>query len=201
MPATGAMRVASTHPSPASTGPSFVSRITSVESQPPPITDSDLAFIGEQMEAFADIDGVAFPEDSGAGDPGAFWYPSSFKPEVVRSFAMSEHWADIAPVRDNYETLLEHRAVRVLFDGEEATGVEYVPSSARDTSGARTVLARKEVIIATGTIYTPQLLQASGIGPSSVLENAGIDVLVDLPGVGANFQDHPLGAGAMFFCK
>ncbi|ROT36220.1 alcohol oxidase [Sodiomyces alkalinus F11] len=157
-------------------------------------------FMRAQMDAFADIEGIEFPVDSGAGDPGAFWYPASFEPtQVRRSFAMSEYWAGKGNARDNYETILGHRVVRVLFEDEEAVGVEYVDSNSRDTSQARTVRARKEVIIAAGTIYTPQVLQASGIGPRPVLERAGIDVLVDLPGVGANFQDHPLGAQALFY--
>ncbi|KAL2755569.1 hypothetical protein ACRALDRAFT_1082246 [Sodiomyces alcalophilus JCM 7366] len=151
-------------------------------------------FLRAQMDAFADIDGVDFPVDSGAGDPGAFWYPSSFEPtEVRRSFAMPEYWAGKGNARDNYETILGHRVVRVLFEDEEAVGVEYVDSGSRDTSEAKTVRARKEVIVAAGTIHTPQILQASGIGPRPVLERAGHRR------VGANFQDHPLGAQALFY--
>ncbi|KAI4624778.1 uncharacterized protein J4E87_005257 [Alternaria ethzedia] len=55
------------------------------------------------------------------------------------------------------------------------------------------VKARKEVIVAAGAIWTPWLLQRSGVGPKSVLEGAGIAVKKHLPGVGANFQDHPFG--------
>ncbi|KAI6779858.1 alcohol oxidase [Emericellopsis cladophorae] len=102
-------------------------------------------------------------------------------------------------MRDNYDTILESRVLRVLLgENKTATGVEFVPRSATDASQARTVSARKEVIVATGTINTPKMLQASGIGPRAVLEEAGIDVVVDLPGVGFNFQDHPVGGGATF---
>jgi choline dehydrogenase-like flavoprotein len=48
-----------------------------------------------------------------------------------------------------------------------------------------------ELILAAGAIHTPQILQLSGVGPASVLKAAGIDVKVDLPGIGSNFQDHP----------
>lgn len=53
-----------------------------------------------------------------------------------------------------------------------------------------TATARLEVILSAGAVHTPQILQLSGIGPRDLLESAGIDVLVDLPGVGYNFQDH-----------
>lgn len=135
------------------------------------------------MDAFSDIEGIDFPVDSGAGDPGAFWYPASFEPtQVRRSFAMSEYWAGKGNVRDNYETILGHRVVRVLFEDGVAVGVEYIDSDSTDLSEVRSVRARKEVIVAAGTIHTPQILQASGIGPQPVLERAGIDVVVDLPG-------------------
>lgn len=44
--------------------------------------------------------------------------------------------------------------------------------------------------MAAGTGHTPQLLQLAGIGPKSLLQGLGINVVVDLPGVGKNFQDH-----------
>ena len=50
--------------------------------------------------------------------------------------------------------------------------------------------ARKEIILAAGTVHSPQVLQRSGVGPRRVLEEAGIEVLLELPGVGQNFQDH-----------
>ncbi|KAJ7461927.1 hypothetical protein FB451DRAFT_475524 [Mycena latifolia] len=53
-----------------------------------------------------------------------------------------------------------------------------------------TVNAAKEVIISGGTIGSPQILQLSGVGPKSLITGLGIDSVVDLPGVGANLQDH-----------
>lgn len=49
----------------------------------------------------------------------------------------------------------------------------------------------KEIILAAGSAHTPQVLQLSGVGPKSLLDNLGISVVVDLPGVGQNFQDQP----------
>ncbi|KAJ7222824.1 hypothetical protein C8J57DRAFT_1593222 [Mycena rebaudengoi] len=54
----------------------------------------------------------------------------------------------------------------------------------------RVVHVSKEVIISGGSVNSPQILQLSGVGPKSLLENFGINSVVDLPGVGANLQDH-----------
>jgi choline dehydrogenase len=54
------------------------------------------------------------------------------------------------------------------------------------------VRARREVLVCGGAINSPQLLMLSGIGPATHLREHGIDVRVDLPGVGANLQDHPV---------
>ncbi|KAK1520573.1 glucose oxidase [Colletotrichum costaricense] len=158
-----------------------------------------------EVEAFKEIKGVDFPADSGAGDPGVFWYPTSFDPATVtRSMARRGHWDGIQAARDNYETITGHKVLKVLFDGDSeaetrtATGVSYVEANSTIAKGARIVKARKEVILATGSIHTPQILQRSGVGGRALLEAVGIDVVVDLPGVGQNFQDHPVGAGATF---
>jgi choline dehydrogenase len=50
---------------------------------------------------------------------------------------------------------------------------------------------RKEVLLATGTLQTPALLERSGIGASAILSQFGINQLVDLPGVGLNLHDQP----------
>ncbi|KAF7874644.1 uncharacterized protein EAF02_008621 [Botrytis sinoallii] len=68
------------------------------------------------------------------------------------------------------------------FGGEYAAGSNFSRS---------TVLAAKEVVLAAGAIHSPQLLQLSGIGSSSLPKQFGIETVVSLPGVGANFQDHP----------
>ena len=57
----------------------------------------------------------------------------------------------------------------------------------------------REVILAGGAIMSPTLLQLSGVGPASVLEDLNITVQVDLPGVGANLQDHGM-VGAVYRC-
>lgn len=105
--------------------------------------------------------------------------------------------ADKYPDRLRIE--LNALATRVLFgDGNRAIGVEYLEgeriyrASGRpsgDRGQRRIVQASREVILAGGAFNTPQLLMLSGIGPRKTLERHGIDVRVDLPGVGANLQD------------
>jgi choline dehydrogenase len=69
--------------------------------------------------------------------------------------------------------------------GRRATAVEY------DVKGGRRLaVATREVILSAGSIGSPHLLQLSGIGPQDVLTRAGIALVHDLPGVGANLQDH-----------
>jgi choline dehydrogenase-like flavoprotein len=90
-------------------------------------------------------------------------------------------------------------ATRVLLDDQNrAIGVEYLRGERlyrahRRPSGAggerREVRASREVIVAGGAFNTPQLLMLSGIGPRETLRRHGIDVRVDLPGVGKNLQD------------
>jgi choline dehydrogenase len=72
-------------------------------------------------------------------------------------------------------------------DGEQrATGVAVRFAGA----GTEQLRARREVLLAAGAIGSPQILQLSGVGPAAVLRQHGIDVVHDLPGVGANLHDH-----------
>ncbi len=76
-------------------------------------------------------------------------------------------------------------AHRVLFEGKRAVGLEYAQEGV-----VRRVRARREVLLAGGSINSPQLLQLSGVGPGELLRAHGIEVVHDLPGVGENLQDH-----------
>ncbi|HKE60571.1 MAG TPA: GMC oxidoreductase [Pyrinomonadaceae bacterium] len=102
----------------------------------------------------------------------------------------------------NLTVQLHSLATRVLFNGRKAIGVEYLAGAhlyeadpqarqpgATPTSTTQSVFASREVILAAGAFNTPQLLKLSGVGPKAELEQLGIDVVVDLPGVGENLQD------------
>ena len=74
---------------------------------------------------------------------------------------------------------------RVVLDGKVARGIEY-----QKDGKTQRVDANREVILSAGSVGSPQLLQRSGIGPGQWLQDRGIEVVHDLPGVGENLQDH-----------
>jgi choline dehydrogenase len=97
--------------------------------------------------------------------------------------------AYLKPVLDrpNLTVSVNSQVTQILFDGTRASGVVYVRDGVTNT-----VQAQTEVILSGGTINSPQLLLLSGIGPAEQLRAHGIPVRVDLPGVGANLQDHTM---------
>ncbi|KAI5787780.1 hypothetical protein FPQ18DRAFT_344911 [Pyronema domesticum] len=104
----------------------------------------------------------------------------------------------LASGKPNIKVLYSTQVTRILLDSSNtAVGVECVPSHSNAFSSStppppKTIPAKKLVIASCGSIATPGLLERSGIGRKEVLEKAGIEHLVDLPGVGENYQDHNL---------
>ncbi len=90
-----------------------------------------------------------------------------------------------AMARDNLTVRVDSPAVLVL-DGTRAVGVRTTGPAAAQ------VRARRGVVVCAGAVRTPHLLMLAGIGPAGHLREHGIDVTVDLPGVGANLHDHPV---------
>lgn len=68
---------------------------------------------------------------------------------------------------------------------------QFVPRNVSSESVVTNVKARREIVLAAGAAHSPQILQLSGIGPKQLLSSLGIETIVDLPGVGRNFQDQP----------
>lgn len=87
--------------------------------------------------------------------------------------------------RPNLTVLTGATIDRVAFDGPRASGLQVSTKQ-----GAQTLRARREVILSAGAFGSPAILMRSGLGPAAQLQQHGIDVLRDLPGVGANLQDH-----------
>jgi len=97
--------------------------------------------------------------------------------------------------RPNVEIVVKALTTRVLFDGQRASGVEYVHGGQIST-----VTAAREVILCGGAINSPQLLNLSGIGDPNELQAQGIKVRIPLKGVGKNLQDH-ISAGVTYLRK
>jgi choline dehydrogenase len=87
--------------------------------------------------------------------------------------------------RKNLQVQTRALVTRVVFEGRRAVGVDY---SVR--GGAVRTARAGEVILCGGAFNSPQLLQLSGVGAADDLRGLGIAVVADLPGVGANLQDH-----------
>jgi choline dehydrogenase-like flavoprotein len=135
--------------------------------------------------------GVPTPKEHALGDAiGVFFVPSS-EHGVNRTRSYARYgYHDVAVSRPNYHLLVGHKAEKLVFSSGSV--VEGVVIYQRDSPEDKvTVKASKEVVLAAGAVHTPQILELSGVGPKEVLEAAGIDVKLDLPGVGNNFQDHP----------
>jgi choline dehydrogenase-like flavoprotein len=87
--------------------------------------------------------------------------------------------------RSNLKVITGAMAKRVLFEGKRATGVEYMQGGQ-----LQSISAAREVLLCGGAFGSPQLLQLSGVGAGAHLQERGISVLHDLPGVGENLHDH-----------
>lgn len=131
--------------------------------------------------------GINKPKEAPGGDAiGAIQAPSALDPMTrTRSYARTAHY-DPFVNRTNYILATGRRVTEVVLEsnrsGLQAVGVNVVKHEA-SVDAKFTVRARKEVIVATGAVWTPWLLQRSGIGLKIVLEKAGIAIKKHLPGV------------------
>lgn len=137
------------------------------------------AFIGSAGEL-----GIPRNDDfNGAVQEGAGYFQATVKNGRRASAATS--YLKPAMNRPNLVVMTEAQVERILFEGKVAMGVRV-----RKGEGSIDVGARREVILAAGSVKSPQLLMVSGIGEAQALAAHGITPLLDLPGVGKNLQDH-----------
>jgi choline dehydrogenase-like flavoprotein len=87
--------------------------------------------------------------------------------------------------RPNLKVMTDARTMRILMEGKRAVGVEV-----RVGGALQQLKARREVLLCAGALQSPQLLMLSGIGAAAQLQQHGIAVVHDLPGVGAHLHDH-----------
>ena len=123
------------------------------------------------------------PDFNGAEQEGVGIYQVTHKNGERYSAAK----AYLAPNRHrpNLQVVTDAHATRVLFEGRRAVGVAY-----RAGGELREVRARRETILCAGALLSPQLLMLSGVGPAAELQQHGIPLVHDLPGVGRNLHDH-----------
>src|SRR5687768_4470358 len=112
---------------------------------------------------------------------------AKFDRNIHRGRRLSAARAYLHPVmhRRNLAVRTLAHVTSVKFEGRRAAGIEYTLAG----RGRHSVRAG-EVILCGGAINTPQILQLSGVGSARLLESLGVAVVADLPGVGANLQDH-----------
>jgi choline dehydrogenase len=102
----------------------------------------------------------------------------------VRSTSYTRYVEPALAARPNLRVVSTATATRLRIEGGRATGVDYL------WRGQARHAAAREVVLCAGTIHTARLLLLSGVGPAADLERAGVEPVVDLPGVGQNLQDH-----------
>ena len=143
----------------------------------------------EAFSAAANEAGIESTDDFNSGDNAGVGY---FEVTQKSGWRWNASKAFLRPARNrkNLTVWTESQVERLVFetdaDGQKRCGGAIV----RRGGDAVTVRATGEVILSAGAIGSPQILQLSGIGPAKLLEEHGIEVVHEAPGVGENLQDH-----------
>ncbi|KAK0566696.1 hypothetical protein OC844_000602 [Tilletia horrida] len=146
------------------------------------------------LETLSNLGVPVNPDPDGGNSWGTFYATSSINPaNWTRSFSRTGY-LDPNSARQNLDVLTGNQVTKVLFDSNStsgsslrATGVQF---GQYDGATLHTLKASREVILSGGAINSPQILQLSGIGYSTLLNKYKIPVLKNLPGVGFHLQDH-----------
>ncbi len=152
-----------------------------------PLNVADLRSINPLSSSFVEAGrelGYPLNEDfNGAEQEGFGFYQVTQKGGKRCSAAVA--YLKPALRRPNLTVRTHAHATRLIVEAERAAGVEYVLDGCTETARAK-----REVVLSGGAVNSPHLLMLSGIGPPDELERAGIQPVIDLPGVGGNLQDH-----------
>jgi choline dehydrogenase len=152
-----------------------------------PLSVSDQTEPHELCEAFiaaGQQTGIPRNDDfNGASQEGVGYFQTTSRKGLRCSTAVG--YLRPARKRPNLTVVTAALTTRILFDGTRAIGIVF-------TRGGESMVARAagEVILSAGAINSPQALQLSGVGPGGLLRGLGIDIVREVPGVGANLQDH-----------
>lgn len=128
----------------------------------------------------APIDGFTSGSLNGSG-----WLVNTI--QHTSGFRESSESAFLRPYtnRSNLIVIPNTLAEKIIFDGKVAKGVQVSLGGASNT-----IHATKEIIVSCGVFQSPQLLQVSGVGPADLLQQYGIEVVANRPGVGQDMNDH-----------
>jgi choline dehydrogenase-like flavoprotein len=152
--------------------------------------DSTFPVCDSTIKAWDEVAGLSKkPTDPWSGDHIGFFntlgaVARSGPHKGKRSYAARGYFQANA-CRPNLKVLCEAQVNRIVLEDGVAKGVEFVYDGMQET-----VYVKKEVILCGGVINSPQILELSGIGRREILEGAGVECKVELPGVGENLQDH-----------
>ena len=131
---------------------------------------------------------LGLPRDidyNGATQEGASYFQQTARNGFRCSTAKG--FLNPAKQRANLDVVTHALVEKVQIDDDRATGIAISVKGAPRTYGLK---PGGEVILSAGAIGSPQIMQLSGVGPGALLQNHGINVVKDMPGVGANLQDH-----------
>ncbi|MBF7052912.1 choline dehydrogenase [Halomonas sp. KAO] len=152
-----------------------------------PLKVSDLRLRREIAERFIEAAKAAGipenPDVNGATQEGVGY----FQQTSYKGFRCSTAKAFLRPAlrRNNLTLIKRAHCQRLLLEGKRVVGVEY-----HQGGQVQRVRANREVLLSSGAIGSPQILQCSGIGDPKHLSEVGVECLHELPGVGENLQDH-----------
>ena len=129
---------------------------------------------------------LGFPEDGDMNHPeatGVGAFPLNNPGGIRMSTALT--YLNACRYRLNLTIRANARALRVIFQGTHATGIEV------ESGDEVFAVEGEEIILCGGAIASPQLLMLSGVGPGEQLKELGIETVRELPGVGQNMKNHP----------
>ncbi len=159
-----------------------------------PLNVTDLHLVNPLTRAFVagaqEIGIAANPDFNGAAQDGVGFYQVTQKKRQRHSAA--DAYLRPALSRPNLTVWTGVHAQRILIEKGRAVGVSFLRDGHAKGAPAEEVRASSEILLAGGTLNSPQLLMLSGIGPVKQLARFGISAQHQLPGVGANLQDHPM---------
>ncbi len=155
-----------------------------------PLAVSDISFTRGFSSAFIDAAeevGIPRTDDFNSGDQeGVGFYQLTTRNGRRCSAAVG--FLNPVKHRSNLTIATEALVHRVIFEGKRAIGVEFSVNGQKRVK--RVTKDGGEVLLSCGAVASPKVLQLSGVGPGSVMQEFGIQTVHELPGVGMNLQDH-----------